>query len=309
MKSASAIIERINAFLPWSVPLKLLLSALLGVLGSAGLLGYLTEYATYNYAIHYGIRPPLEGIPYLRPAVAFGSLFLFFSGALLFAGFTALLQSVAWHVDGLPQYIFRLISRFFGPTYKMDDLGAFVSYSRQQATWKLAIVCAVAAALVIALKDDLYSQDVHIHMLGLSFKFFLNFSLFFAIVKPKSIWWSSIILVLVYFVTCVYLMFTPTNYSEFLRMLGYGGGLSVQIELRDQNKQDNMPITPLQLMLRTSEAVILYDKQQGKFIEIPRDQIYRISHNIGGMHNLPFLLPDKIDQFKKEGTTPLSKAD
>jgi hypothetical protein len=57
-------------------PLKLLIGTVLGIALGPGFVGLLSEYATYYYAIDLGIRPPLEGIPYLKSAVTAGSLLL-----------------------------------------------------------------------------------------------------------------------------------------------------------------------------------------------------------------------------------------
>ena len=103
MFSPEHIIEKAKAIVPWSISAKLVLSSLLGLFGAAGLLGYLSKYATYNNAIHFGIRPPLEGIPYLRPAVAFGSLFLLLSGAAIFMLIAFVLRLFAWYVDAVPR--------------------------------------------------------------------------------------------------------------------------------------------------------------------------------------------------------------
>ena len=59
-----------------AVPLKLAVGAILGIVTGPGLLGFLSEYATYRYSLYYGLRPPLEGIPYLRAAVTLGSFVL-----------------------------------------------------------------------------------------------------------------------------------------------------------------------------------------------------------------------------------------
>ncbi|MFY1862145.1 hypothetical protein ACOTB5_29975 [Achromobacter xylosoxidans] len=83
MNSDSRIARFVKSFVQWSLPAKLLVTAIVGLLGG-GFLGYNAEYATYNYAIQYGFRTPIEGIPYLRAAVTFGSFFLLLSGVAVF---------------------------------------------------------------------------------------------------------------------------------------------------------------------------------------------------------------------------------
>lgn len=64
-----------------SIPLRLLTGALVATIGG-GYVGFLSEFAAYNYAIYYGFRPPLEGIPYLRVSVMVIAFLLYLGSAL-----------------------------------------------------------------------------------------------------------------------------------------------------------------------------------------------------------------------------------
>ena len=44
-------LDRLASFALWTFPLKLVLGAVLAALGGAGVLGFISEYATYSYAI------------------------------------------------------------------------------------------------------------------------------------------------------------------------------------------------------------------------------------------------------------------
>jgi hypothetical protein len=300
MITAQQLFDRIREALPWSIPIKLMLSALLGVLGGAGLLGYLSEYATYNYAIHYGFRPPLEGIPYLRPAVAFGSLFLLLSGGLVFLSIAFILRSIVFYFDAVPR-IAALTRRLLGgdPSRQERRLGYLLTSIRGRPLWQHL---AFSLAFAIIFTGLMATIEVVFHDGGqslLNARFVVivtvyTFTSAFAALRPHTIWWMAICATAVYFVVCVYLLFTPTKYSEFLRLLGYGGGISVRIELRDDNCRNKLDAEVQQLMLRTTEAVILYDSSRGSFSEIPRDQVHRIVHDNGGLRRLPYLLPEKV---------------
>lgn len=297
------LVARLRAFIPWSLPLKLVLSAVLGVLGGAGLLGYLSEYATYNYAIYYGIRPPLEGIPYLRPAVAFGSLFLLSSGALVFFGITMALRSIAWYFDVLPK-LSALPLRFLGRDAKRSELhiGRWLTQLRSRPLWQLVAASLTFATLgvmaLLALDHYRGTPKSNAELpKAIVFVLVYLFAVGMAVLRPSSAWWTAILVTVAYFATCVYLLFSPQKYSDFLRILGYGGGLTVRIEVANSHTDSAIERSPQQLMLRTNEAFILYDRKTSTFSEIPKEEVRRIVHDPGGMGNLPFALPEKVNRW------------
>lgn len=71
-------------FLALSFPIKFLVGTIFGLIAGPGLLAFLSEYATYSYAIRINIRPPLEGIPYLSASVALASLVLSVTAIIIF---------------------------------------------------------------------------------------------------------------------------------------------------------------------------------------------------------------------------------
>lgn len=294
----------VRGVLPWSLPIKLILSAILGVLGGAGLLGYLSEYATYNYAIQYGIRPPLEGIPYLRPAVAFGSIFLLLTGALVFVVVTSIFKAFVWYIDAVPQ-LPSLAAGLFKVDISGSDLhlGRLVASLRAQSNAMVVITSVTFSSIIVAL------AWVFLHYFdaktasgdSIEFSFGLGFFLFvyaivmvLVIVRPNVTYWVSVVFTVLYFIFCIYLIFSPIKYSELLRVLGYGGGFSVSVELREKGLE-RAPLQHYQLMLRTNDFFIFYDSVKREMIEIPRDQVRSIIHGVGGMSRLDSLLPDRVE--------------
>ena len=88
-------------YLGLALPIRLLLGGVISGLGGSGLVGFLSEYAAYSYAVFYGIRPPLEGIPYLRVAVTTATLVVFMGSAALFllvVAFARFLILYGYHV-------------------------------------------------------------------------------------------------------------------------------------------------------------------------------------------------------------------
>jgi len=89
--------------------------------------------------------------------------------------------------------------------------------------------------------------------------------------------------------TCATLLFVPTKYALFLRWVGYGGGLPVRVDIRD----DRLGSVTYDgyLMLRTSDAVILFRDAEMRFFEFPNAHIRGLSHPTGGLTSLPSKLP------------------
>ncbi|MFJ1256626.1 hypothetical protein [Cupriavidus sp. CuC1] len=86
------IIKLMRSSLAWNPDIHMLLMAIVPPAG-ASVLGVVSEYATYNYVIHYGFRPSFEGVPYLKATVTLISFFILFIGALVFAGIVFLIRS------------------------------------------------------------------------------------------------------------------------------------------------------------------------------------------------------------------------
>jgi hypothetical protein len=305
MQAMLSTVEKWKTLIPWSLSLKLVLSSLAGVLGGAGLLGYLSEYATYSYAIHFGIRPPLEGIPYLRAAVAFGSLFLLLSAALIFAATTFILRSFAWYLGVIPRIALIPVRVLGGITHETErHFGDSLHRLRARPLWQLMIVSLVMALIIVVLMIFTFEHGSPKNAVSDSPALLLFFALFafaanLAAFRPRLIWSITVVAVVGYLLVCVYFLFTPVKYSEFLRVLGYGGGLTISVELR----QSGHPALNenLHLMLRTNDALILYDHPNNRFLEIPNDQVHRIIHASGGMRRLPHVLPKQLSLWGKAG--------
>ena len=62
------------------------IGAVIAALGSSTLIGFLTDYATFNYAVAYGVRLPTESVPYLAFATSLVSLLCMLSALATFGG-------------------------------------------------------------------------------------------------------------------------------------------------------------------------------------------------------------------------------
>lgn len=290
--------EKMTRALPWTVPLKLIFGAILGALGSAGLLGYLSEFATYSYSIHYGIRPPVEGIPYLRAAVTYGSFFLLISAALIFGSSVALIKIFVGYLDSTAQKIRRIIGLIVEPpkipfSYDMTEMFSLRS-KKQIFLMSLAVAgfCATGTYIAIAAIQaiDQKAPSPAIVALGSGCYGFITT---LAISRKGAIWWIAAVATIAYFAAWLIVLFSPIKYSQFLRMVGYGGGIQVAIELRDPDHSSSFSRRSCYLMIRSTDAIIVYSDSDHRIIEIPRDQVRSISHDSDGLSHLPYKLPER----------------
>jgi len=269
----------------WALPIKFLVSAALGAFAGAGVLGFLVEYATHAFALAFGFRPPVEGIPYLEATVTGGSLLLLVSGSFIAAAMIFLLQrgGVEYRRSvqrksamgpGRPENTRKLLMRALGGLL----LTGVIALASLSASCKASVVGICS-----------YIPEV--------FSFpFLGGIVFGALAsglttwRPTLVWWFSIGTVVLYYGGIVFLLFSPIAYAEFLRYTGFGGGLPVTIAV--ETKHD-MPPTEIKttLMLRTSQALIVFDRLTNTFHEYPIERVARLSYATGGLHLQAFELP------------------
>ncbi|SDZ70650.1 hypothetical protein SAMN05518854_1158 [Variovorax sp. YR266] len=292
--------QRIRPYIPWGLSLKLVLSAVVGVLGGAGLLGFASEFATYNYAIYYGFRPPLEGIPYLKAAVTFGSLFLLLTGAVVFATWIFLTQLYAWWLE----LIFNLVDRTVGRALRKKTLirdssfKTFLQRHRARSWWQLLLysfsvaVCGYITIVITLpwMHRLLPTPASVIHAIASALSF-LVFVVLVAIWKRRGFWWVASVVTALYFSAWLVLLFSPHAYASFLRLVSYGGGISITVQVKNETSAsrtsaattDELRSREYLLILRTTEALILFDKGNTTFVEIPREQLEKITSAPGGV--------------------------
>ncbi len=304
VESLKKIVETARQVLPWSLPIKFVIGAILGALGGAGVLGYLSEYATYSFALYFGFRPPLEGIPYLKATVALGSVFLLMSGVVVFFLSTFLIKAFIWWLElgsKAARYLTNLLHKKFGPTTTQIDRIDFWSVATRLIArpWWQILLFAFFVSLLFAtimfvelrflprLNKGTISEATFIAGMG-----FYGFVVTLAMARPKAIWWLAVSFTVVNFAAWIIVLFTPSHYSSFLRVVGYGGGLPVAMQLRDFSSASEVQGTDLYLMLRTTDTFILFDKPANRFVEVPRDQVRRITYGTGGLQKLPFSMPN-----------------
>jgi hypothetical protein len=244
----------------WSLPLKLLVSASIGAVAGSSVLSFLFEYSTYTYAVYFGFRPPVEGIPHLRAAVVGGSFALLITGALLAAALIVTFRGASR--DPLPP----------GVTKRIGISAIIVAV----AIWALPIGCA-------ALGIDACSHR-ETKILGITLATPIGFFLGIAATslaswRPALAWWISAGAVLLYYGWVLFQLFSPNAHASMLRATGFGGGIPVTLQLESGTSEPSRSESG-SLMLRTSGHVVLLTEDRRQFHEYPNDRVARISYGV-----------------------------
>lgn len=290
--------ERIRSLAPWALPLKLGLGSILGVLGGAGLLGFLSEYATYSFSIYYGFRPPIEGIPYLKATVTFGSFVLLLTGGLIFLLSQLMVRLIVFVIKDLMN-LFSKLFRYILPS-KAESLFSFQLASAKLSSfawWQIigfsiavgSVSCVVVyfqVEMLNSLNGNILPNPLYFSVASLIYVFIVVV----ATAKPSAIWWLGGIATMLYFIVAICILFYPPWHAVFLRTVGYGGGIPVNLELQEQDGV-NRNIDCF-LLIRTTEVFLILSDDSRKVLEIPRNQIRSISHVGGGLWQIPFKLPN-----------------
>lgn len=292
------IFDKLDKFLPFGLSIKLALGAILTALGGAGFLGYVSDYATYSYAIHLGFRSPLEGVPYIKAAVTASSLFLLLTCAVIFAGALVSFRFVLASVQTTSFYVHLIGKRLTGDTlYKAKDFNELLSLMRSRSLVNriaLSFACGFSmlflAWVALWIFPNLFSgQLLDREFLIAAFAYGLLSMAGLTI--PAAIWSVAFICTISYFGICVWAMFQVDQYSRFLRVIGYGGGFPIEIQCKHESSCSKVVSSKVGLMLRTNEIFVVYDANKKVFLEVPKGDIESISYRTGGLNRQAISIP------------------
>jgi hypothetical protein len=273
-------------------PIKILF-AFLGALTGASILGFLSEYAAYSYALQCGIRPPLEGVPYLRAFVTVISVVLILSCMLVFFIYFSFLSYAEKFIFDFPRKFANKIRSMFGR--KPIDKNILISHLSAKLTTFRDYAAALTLVIISYLSDHLITLPYIEYITGVPknsfilYYYLLPFFLlcvFWIATKRFSAMLVTVTLTCLTMCFAIAILFHPSVYASLLRSVGYGGGTRVVIEMLDRKSQSEYV-----LLLRTNDALIVRDEQRNEIIEIPNMNVRTISHQPGGLGNLPFSLP------------------
>ncbi len=269
------------------------MGAIVGVVAGPGLIGFLSEYATYAYALRIGIRPPLEGIPYLSATVTAGSLFLAVSAALIFI----FARMIAARIAGRIISLFRDVSvsanklaTFFDVLFKVelqktehDELIGKIKSIKPKNALIMSIGISLAVAVALYFFESNFPQSKNSDPLLLAVSVFcFSFVAFLTLWREAAIWWVAIGASVLFYVLSFYFILSIEHYSNFLRIVGYGGGAKVSIEYKTQDVKVNSK--EYYLLIRTSEALIALENDKVTVTEIPISTVSNINYEIGSQY-------------------------
>jgi hypothetical protein len=95
---------------------------------------------------------------------------------------------------------------------------------------------------------------------------------------PRSAWPLAFALTATYFLFCLYALFQQERYAWFLRTIGYGGGYPVTVQTKDEQLKERLKGIGTDLVLRTNETLILFDKKGKSYIEVPKEEAVFITY-------------------------------
>jgi preprotein translocase subunit SecE len=274
------VVDALRRYSTFAFPIRLMIGAVVTVVAGTGL-GFIAEYASYSWAIYYGIRPPLEGIPYLKLAVSALTIAIFLGGALLYVA----IHFAAGALLGYANVMFRQLDFYAGLVEKIaPKSGAksirgamFARLRTLKATHAVAFAIFTAGATFIGCRylPSPMREDPYFSSLISTSTFVLVLMLW----NTRTQAWIALLAVVGLIAALPLSFFHVDFYSKLLRTLGYGGGLPVSVTVvEDPDSDRKRTVVEGFLMLRTTSAILLFDSKQSHIREIPLQQVLFIDH-------------------------------
>lgn len=306
MTESNELLPRLKAWigglLAYSMPIKIVLGTLITILGGSGLLGLLGEFATYSYAISYGFRPPVEGVPYLRATITLisvvvllGSVLGFFILYALLHGYVAQFGIVEW-----------VLFKFLGDRNRSSSAYAPIDRLRSQPLRKILPLIALIIILIVfagltliyTLKPESTTRSYWIYPLSGLYLFLI----YLCMLRPASIKYVAGGGVVIFMVLVPIFMFQAELYGTFLRDLGFGGGKIVSVFYQTEGDDKCTSTVDGGLMIRSADYMLIYVEEQEEVVEIPLANIEKIVYK----KSRDTILPSLIDPSSQE---PLPEPD
>ncbi|EJC6765556.1 hypothetical protein MX824_004908 [Vibrio parahaemolyticus] len=273
----------------YTLPIKVIFGFLLTALGSASVLGLLSEFAVYNYALVNGFRVPVEGIPYLKPTVtlislvAIGVALLGFVTTYLFTKFTALFMYA-------PDKFMSLALSYFN--IKQSSISKVVIFNdmRGSSLYKALFISVLSSLTVtllvllnfkgsevsdLSLLEVLQNPERQIFsnpVLDALFVFTLTFVMYFSAFRPKWIKHIALSIALISTVSVLVFMFNTNMYSAFLHATGFGGERPVTLFTGE-----NETVISGKLLIQSNDYYIILNKDLD-VVEYPVQSVSKVQY-------------------------------
>ncbi|HCH0949940.1 TPA: hypothetical protein NKP42_004555 [Vibrio parahaemolyticus] len=256
-----ALMRFITKFSELSLPIQIIISSFVVSLGSAGVLGFVSELAAFKYAYVTGFRIPFEGLSYIQFNVS-GLSFLFFLSAI----------SVFFLIGYVIKFCLRVGYGHLNDQITQDQL--------QELPLKEYLIKAVPGALISShfLVGFMIQMDDWLSLLPWYFEhtipFYPALIMLYVMRKPKHLKNTLILFYLASIAFIVLKLFDNQFYEKLLQHIKYGGGIPVK--LYHTCKEGTCLIEGAKLQLRTSEFFIL--SSDGVISEVPNSKVDRVKY-------------------------------
>lgn len=287
LKKVPNVVADFVKVMPYSMPLKIIIGFLFTALGGSSVLGLLSEFAVYNYALVNGFRAPVEGIPYLRATVMAVSLAMIIVALVVFLFAYLTLKQFTLFMPFIVKHIQKALS-YFNP-----QLGEKISHTKLDSLVEksnatmLAVAAGSSLLVVIAVLytfEDIvpyiasilgseYKLPIEIkNPLGFLTLYFGVFTIYLSLFRPKYTKEISLSVAGISVLIAVLIMFNANWYSRFLNITGFGGERSVTLY---QNSQEDT--ISGKLLIQSNDYYIIL-QPNNEVIEFPVKQVKKITY-------------------------------
>lgn len=267
----------VNKFLSLSFPVKLLIGAVAG----SGSLAFLSEYATYYYALSENIRPPLEGIPYLSASVALASFVLSIAAICIFLFTRWILEKFFIHPVTYIRETFQVLGKNLNVETNHPDkaIERGINHLQGMDFWN-AIPIILTTSMLFALFVCVF-QYLTVKISGgiyFSFQEFKYLSIYFSIVlltlwKPLVNSVIAVLCVVGFYLFFVTLLFSADHYANYLKIIKYGGNIPISLQYKD-----NLAVEKFVLVLRSRDYVFVRTTSEDLALELPIQNVRSIRY-------------------------------
>lgn len=242
-----------------SLAIKITISTLTSIFAGAGFIGFISEYATYYYAISNGARLPVEGVPYLQMTITMISVILLFSIIIIL-----LLLSLYFYITGL---IFKVVIK------KEPSKTTKVILFTISMIPVLLVISVLIYYIFILDHNHVYLKAVPIDEAHGIYNFYLMIitfglmlmSLGFYVYPKTKDWFMSLTVLMFSFLFSVAL-FNTDIYTYFLQKTKLGGWHEITIESKEK-------VIKGRLFLVTKDNIMISNEYMDEITEIPKGNI------------------------------------
>ncbi|MBL0903477.1 MULTISPECIES: hypothetical protein [Serratia] len=267
-------IETVKTASRFSIPIKIILAGIVSALGGSGYIGFLSEYATYFYALSNGFRIPAEGSPYLKVTIASISFSAMLLCAIIYMIFYFIVKINLSSNKWANKVQRKIVDSFQLKSQTPKAIHWLYNTSQKPMSITGAIVASFISSIAVAMMPYFWVSKVipipiYLFLFFVSFTYFICASL--PLIDRKYFTTACTFTTLFYLVSTPLFLFNGNVYGAILKEIKYGGGTRVTIHFEDKKEINT------KLLLRTSDSIFITDGDD-KVSEIPLGKINKITY-------------------------------